>query len=99
MPQFWATACPRAPGTPTIFPNYRASRPVSGKLPLQRAHRQIALKIDLGWPAWAGLAGVDGEPAMGGGAPHTLPLPRVGPEDLLMRFPEAFPRGQGMQGC
>lgn len=45
-----------------------------GSGPLQRAQRQMALKIDLGGPrrCWAGPAGVDGEPAMRGNAPHTL---------------------------
>lgn len=46
-----------------------ACRP-PGSRPLQRTHRQIALKIDLGWPGVAGL---------GGGPPHPLPFPRLGP--------------------
>ena len=45
-----------------------ACRP-PGSCPLQRTHRQIALKIGLGWRGVARL---------GSGAPHMLPFPRLG---------------------
>lgn len=79
IPQLWATGCPWAPGTPTIFPNYRASPLASGKLPPAKGP-QITLKIDLGvskellgWPCGGGWRTCHGRES----APHAA-LPQAG---------------------
>lgn len=77
--QLRAAGCLWAPGTPTIFPNYRASLLASGKLPPAKGpqtnyskNRLGVSKELLGW-----TCGVDGEPTMGGSPSHTLPFPRL----------------------
>lgn len=79
---------PAAPGLQEHLQSSQITGPgcrPPGSWPLQVAHRQTALKIDLGWPSsgWVSTVGVDEECAMGGSPPHTLPCPRLGTEASL----------------
>lgn len=86
-PTLWEPECPSsgpqaAPGLQEHSQSSQITGPACwppGSCPLQKAHKQITLKIDWGCPrtCWAGNVGVDGEPAMGGSPSHTLPFPRL----------------------
>lgn len=47
--QPWATGSSQGPGTPTVFPKLQGQAVGVREAAPTKDHRQIALKIDLGW--------------------------------------------------